>query len=192
MKLILSKEYIQKSRVFLYPALGIKRGHSVTPIQTYVSWDPYIKKEDCKLICLYHLRDDPEFKNLEKQKLIGNELFSEFKFIDEDKGVYIFDFSKMADDWENFLVGKYSKLSPDLKRKIRNFFGVQNQAYIDSYVYPERYFGLYSEMLTCTKEDASKMLSLLKDVGELCSRPDLYEENLQAEIKDLGLVEKNS
>ena len=31
-------KYIQKSRLFLYPMLDIKRGYSITPIQTYMSW----------------------------------------------------------------------------------------------------------------------------------------------------------
>jgi hypothetical protein len=34
----LYKDYFQKSRVFLYPALEIKRGGSVTPVETYISW----------------------------------------------------------------------------------------------------------------------------------------------------------
>jgi hypothetical protein len=57
--------YFQKSKVFLYPALGIKRGSSVTPIETYLEWDD-IKIEDRKLICLYHLRDDEEFLGYEE------------------------------------------------------------------------------------------------------------------------------
>jgi hypothetical protein len=62
----LYRDYFQKSRVFLYPMLEIKRGVSVTPIETYVSWDEHYKPEDRKFIVLYHLRNDKEFLNFEK------------------------------------------------------------------------------------------------------------------------------
>ncbi len=71
----LYKKYFQKSRVFLYPALEIRRGVSITPIQTHIHWEGKIKKEDRKLICLYHLRDDAEYKEFERLRLKGNKLF---------------------------------------------------------------------------------------------------------------------
>mgnify|MGYP006982848022 CR=1 FL=1 len=52
----LYRDYFQKSRVFLYPILEIKRGVSVTPIETYISWDGHYKTEDRKFIVLYHLK----------------------------------------------------------------------------------------------------------------------------------------
>lgn len=186
----LYKDYVQKSKIFLYPALDIKRGHSVTPIQTYTAWDKKYKFEDYKLICLYYMRSDEEFRLFEKQKLFGNPLFCDFKITDDDKGVYIFDFSKYKDDWDKFLIGRYSKLSPDLKRKIRAFFGNANLGYIDSFLYPERYFSMYAEMLSSKREDEPSMLKLLKEVGELCSIPNLELENLHANIKDLHMKEK--
>ena len=80
----LSKDYFQKSRVFLYPALGIKRGVPNTPIETYVSWDGVYAPGDMKLCCLYHLKNDDDFKNFEKSKLLGNKLFNDFKFVITD------------------------------------------------------------------------------------------------------------
>ena len=35
----LHKDYIQKSRIFLYPSLDIRRGTLVKPVQTYVAWE---------------------------------------------------------------------------------------------------------------------------------------------------------
>ena len=40
------KKYFQKSKVFLYPLLGIKRGVSVIPVETYFGWDGYYNSED--------------------------------------------------------------------------------------------------------------------------------------------------
>ena len=34
----LYRDYIQKSKLFLYPLLDIKRGVSVTPTETYMAW----------------------------------------------------------------------------------------------------------------------------------------------------------
>ena len=59
-------KYFQKSKVFLYPLLGIKRGVSVVPIETYISWKGYYNSEDMKLICVYDVRTDEEYKNFER------------------------------------------------------------------------------------------------------------------------------
>lgn len=58
--------YFQKSKVFIYPLLGIKRGNSVVPIETYISWDGHYSSEDMKLICVYKIRTDAEYKTFEK------------------------------------------------------------------------------------------------------------------------------
>ena len=182
------KDYIQKSRLFLYPALELKRGSSVTPVQTYTSWNDRYKLEDRKLSCVYHLRDDEEFKRFEKDKLMGHKMFHDFKITKDGMGIYIFDFSHMQNDWDNFINGKYSKLSNDLKQKIRNFFGVNNRGIIDSYLYPERFHTLYVELLIVDQKDYKEMHNILKNVKELCSKPDLEKENLFAEIKDLHMI----
>ncbi len=71
-------KYTQKSRMFLYPLLGIKRGSAVVPNETYVSITNMYKPEDMKLVCLYHLRQDLEFRMFEKSKLSGNSRFDTF------------------------------------------------------------------------------------------------------------------
>ena len=56
-------DYFQKSRIFLYPALVIPRGTSVTPTETYTSWTGHYDHKDCKFIATYHLRSDKEFRS---------------------------------------------------------------------------------------------------------------------------------
>jgi len=181
-------DYVQKSRLFMYPALGIKRGGSVTPIETYVSWKDYYDETDHKLICLYHLRDDTEFRNFEKTHLLGNSLFKDFKQVEEQKGIYVFDFSSAKEDWDNFIVGHYSKLSEAHKKKVQAFFGNagSNYAYIQSYLYPERYYGMYAEILAETK-DRKSMMDSLRQAVELCEKPDWKLERLEITIKDLEI-----
>jgi hypothetical protein len=176
----LYKDYFQKSRVFLYPALEIKRGSSVTPIQCHVAWEGHYKPEDRKFICLYHVRDDEEFVKFERIKLVGHRLFHDFVQIDDDKGVYVFDFDGLADDWDRFLEGRYSHMSAVHKKKIKNFYGIysQNFPYVDSFLSPDKYYKVYSELLDVDIE-------LLKKVGELCSKPDLESETLVMEVKPI-------
>lgn len=176
----LYRDYFQKSRVFLYPALEIKRGVSVTPIQTYVSWEGRYQPQDRKFICLYNIREDEEFMRFERIRLTGNRLFHDFIQVEEDMGIYVFDFGEMAYDWDLFLKGKYSQMGPVHKRKIRDFYGSysSNYEYIDSFLEPRRYYKVYSELLDVD-------IDLLKEVGELCSKPNLDDESLVMTINPI-------
>ena len=178
----LHKDYVQKSRIFLYPILDIKRGSSVTPCELYVSWDGFYKPEDCKLIALYHLRTDDEFRYFERNRLFNNKYFHDYKEVENNMGVYVFDFSEHKQDWNNFINGKYSKLSPNFKAKIKNFTGVNDSsyAYVESFLHPEKYYDIYSDLVGETVET-------LRSVGELCSPPDLEKETLKIQVKSLDI-----
>ena len=181
----LYREYFQKSKVFLYPALEIKKGISIAPIQTHIHWDGFVKKEERRLICLYHQRDDAEYKEFERTKLVGNKLFEKLISIDHEgpKGVYIFNFDEYDEDWTAFLKGRYSNLSPELKRKIKTFFkpSKTSYVYVESYLHPEKYYSLYAELLGVSTDT-------LKEVGELTSAPDLEKEALKIKIKSLPTI----
>ncbi len=183
----LYRDYFQKSTVFLYPALGIKRGVSVTPIQNYTSWKGKYSREDCKLICLYPLRKDQDFIQFEKVRLLGHSLFHDFHQVDEDKGVYIFDLSHMKDDFHHVMKGKYSKISPEHKKRIKDFIGANspNLPYVESFLEPKKYFNMYAEIMEVE-------VSLLKQVGELCDPPDHEAEMLDIQIINLELNKKIS
>ena len=174
------RKYFQKSGVFLYPALDIVRGVSITPIETYLSWEQYgIENTDQRLICVYHYRkDEQEFLDFEKAKLKGNKLY-EASVISHDHSyvAYIFNYSTLATDWWHFINGRYSKLSPLLKKKVKDFYrkSGNNYVYIESFLYPEKYYALYSEMLSVS-------IDTLKAVGELCSKPDRNKEELNLKI----------
>lgn len=175
----LNKDYIQKSRLFLYPLLDIKRGVSVTPIQTYMSWTDKYCFTDSKLICKYYIREDREFKMFEEVKLLGNPLFHEFfESEEEGVGVYVFDMSGIEKDFWRITTGKYSELSKKSKNRILAFFRshTNHYVYIQSYLEPEKYHGMYAEILNCK-------LSALKTAHELCSKPDLEQETLELGIK---------
>lgn len=181
------KSYIQKSKLFLYPLLGIKRGVSVTPVQTYMAWKDVYTINDCKLIAVYHLRDDAQFKEFEENKLLGNAMFEEFFELDNDDAAYVFDFSEFKREYKRIVHGKYSMLDEGWKRKILNFFKNHqgHQRLIESYLRPDLYYSDYSELLNVNE-------SLLEEVGELCSLPDLDEEMLNVKKKVLNFESINN
>lgn len=179
--------YFQKSRVFLYPFICNKKS-SITPIQTYVSWEEYnISPSDMKLVCMFHLRSDPEFISFEERILLNNPLFEDYKEVEDDKAVYIFDLSSEANDWLSFMGGQYSELSEKQKKRIRDYCGINtaNYAFIHSYLYPEKYFSDYAKFLTCRKEDRLDMELNLMKVGQLCDKPNFEKELLKISVKAL-------
>ncbi len=180
------KRYFQKSKVFLYPLLGIKRGVSVVPVETYICWQGYYTSEDMKLICVYDIRKDDEYKFFEKNTLLSHNRLSDYVKIGS-QAVLTFDFSDLGDDWSQFINGKYSKLNIKLKQKILDFFDKYsgNYAYMHSYLIPEKYFNNYAELLGVDAE-------ILIQVGELCSKPDLDKETLVLEVANLGSIEENN
>jgi hypothetical protein len=151
-----------------------------------MAWDDHYPIDAAKLICLYHLRDDDFFKQFEKVKLFGNQLYHDFKQVEEKKGVYVFDYSDMLEDWFNITNGRYSQISNNYKSKIRQYIGLSNPnlPYVDSFLYPERFFKLYAEMMGVDEK-------ILREVGELCSKPELIKETLNVSVLNLELTNKN-
>jgi hypothetical protein len=174
------KKYFQKSKSFLYPALGIKRGSYIAPSQTYISWGTDVRPVDKNLICVYELQNTEAYHQFEKSALFGNALFSNFYTAEGNKGVYTFNFSDYKDDWNFFLLGKYSQLSMALKQKIRTYFGPSSNeyAYMDSYLFPHKYYDTYAELFGVERD-------LLEQGGELCDAYDQEKENLKIKVLNL-------
>ena len=177
-------KYFQKSRSFLYPALGIKRTSNKLPSGTYLSIEGKIDPADMKLICSFPNADSEGFKVFEEQMLTGNPLFIE-KIPIKNYNLYVFDLEIYHTDWYNFIVGRYSKLSPHLKRAIKTYYGEKSAEYkyIETYLYPEKYFETYAKLLDIDVEVISK-------IGELCDPCDLEKENLKIPVEDFEILNK--
>jgi hypothetical protein len=173
-------KYFQKSKVFLYPLLGFKRGIKVVPSETYLAWDPYYIPEDMKLVCLYHPKDVDDYKKYEKNVLLKHTRLCDVKKISKNDKLFIFDFADLKDNWMHFIEGKYSKIDPKLKGQIKGFFAVNsaNYVYMNSYLYPESYFSNYADVLNVDTE-------ILESVGELCSKPDIEKETFISKHKEI-------
>ncbi len=183
----LQAKYIQKSRIFFYPLLGIRRGVSVTPIDTFITWKNIYDVNDYKFIVVYHYRDDNDFKKFEEHKLLGNPLFEDSFELDDDTYAYVFDMSSYKKEYKLIINGKYSKLDNNYKRKILLFFRNTHAHHvmIESYLYPKKYFKNYEKLLNVNE-------SLLKKVGELCSLPNLNKETLTISKKVINFESVNN
>lgn len=176
----LYKGYFQKSKIFLYPFLDIKRGTSIIPVDTYVSVDGLYTTEDMKFICIYHARKDKEYLQFQKEVLMCHPRLHDYTVLDSNQEMYIFDFSDFGEDWYKIISGKYSKIDKKLKCKIRDYFDrhSMNYRYVNSFLYPEKFFEQYAKLFDVEE-------SLLRSVGELCDPFDLEKERLQIKVANL-------
>jgi hypothetical protein len=171
----LQKEYFQKSKAFLYPLLGIKNTVKFKPDNTYISWEDKIKFYDNVLICVYTLVNSQEYRNFEKSILFYNIHFIDFFYLTNNKVAYIFSLEIMIDDYHLLLDSKYSRMSDDSKQKILKYFNFPKESqkfhWINSYMYPERYYSLYSVLL---KIDVWE----IEETAELCPLLNTNKETL--------------
>jgi hypothetical protein len=180
----LYSKYFQKSRSFLYPILGIKKKNKYTPTGTYIALPDKYDASDMKLIVTFKTDNSPEFQEFENKMLVGNSLFLEKHKI-RDYTIYVFSFDLFQSDWTQFLLGRYSKLSATIKKAIKVYYGESSTeyTYIDSYLYPEKYFEVYAKLLDVDIKD-------LKQVGELCDSWDLDKETLRIPVEFLEVIKK--
>lgn len=172
-------DYFQKSKVFLYPVLGIAKKSSIQVKDTFISWENVYTEEDKKFIVLYENVKTEAFNAFMHKVLLSSPLYESHKFTQDDQGIFVFDYSIIEEDWQHFLQGKYSKLSKIMKDSIMKYYGHKSGdgQYVKSYLYPQDFFHIYADLLN-VKE------SLLKEVGELCDKynPELEKLKISVEL----------
>lgn len=177
-------KYFQKSKSFLYPALGIKRTSHHVPSGTYIALEGLVGPEDMKLVCTFPVNDSEGFKSFEEKMILSNPLYSSRLDVN-DQNIYLFDFTMYQPDWFNFILGKYSKLSSPLRRAIKIYYGEESSEYkyMDTYLNPGKYYGVYGKLLGVEPQ-------VLKQVGELCDPCDLEKETLKIPVELLESLKK--
>ena len=162
--------YFQKSKLFLYPLLGIERGLTA-PEEVYFSWEGKYAPEDQKLILVYNNLADPSYQTLKSSKLSKHRLLLEIIPTMQDQEIYVFDFSSYSTDWDHLIAGRYSKMAHKTKQTILDYFERYsgNYIYMHSFLFPNKWFKRYAEILDVPEE-------LLLEVGELCDKPDGKKE----------------
>ena len=176
----LYRKYFQKSKIFMYPLLDIKRGSAIVPTDTYISWEGKYTSEDTKLVCMYPTSDTSEYINFENHILMKNTRLCDYIKIDDKTSIFIFDFSDLKNDWAHFVNGRYSMIGEQQKRKILRYFNDSsaNHLYVESYLFPAKYRKRYAELLNVD-------IQLLEEAQELCDKPDLTKETLLIKVPDL-------
>jgi hypothetical protein len=172
-------EYFQKSKVFLYPLLDIKKNESYVPLEAYISWDGLFTTDDYKFIIIYSCPRHLKFKLFEDKILKKNKLYYKSFIINATRHGCIFDLSEYEYDYNMFCAGKYSKFSQETKNKIIDYFGNVGQIseYIKSFLKPDEYHKLYANELGVN-------ITTIEEVYEICSVPDLNKETLKEKIPD--------
>jgi len=170
-------KYFQKSKVFIYPLLGIKKGIDFVPENTYMCWDTLYNTGDYKLICSYIVEDSPEFRKFEERVIFSNKHYHDFHEIDKEHMLYAFDLSSYKNDINLFLQGKYSKLSDDTMEIILNFFGDDGQIAqcVLGFLFPEEVHDKYAEYLDVD-------IDVIKKAHEVCTPPDMSLECCEENI----------
>jgi hypothetical protein len=168
------REYFQKSKIFIYPLLGIKRGAVAVPDQTYLAYEDKIRPEHKIFLCRYQDRKDEAYLQFEKERLIGHHLYRGYFLHDDGSKLFMFDLSGIGEDWDHLVNGRYSQVSLHRRETILNHFekGTGNHIYIESFLFPEKHREQYAKILNVD-------LKVLEKVGELCSRPDLVKETVK-------------
>lgn len=141
--------YFQKSLFFMYPLLSIPP--KLNPVNSYLCWKK-IKHTDCRLICLFEKTDESEMQQLEKQHLLANRYLQDVTLV-KPGVIYVFDMSSMRNNWEVFLDGEYSYLSPYTKNAILKFYNYDLEKQTDAhcYLFPDQYYEQYAELLAVDK-----------------------------------------
>jgi hypothetical protein len=180
-------EYFQKSKVFLYPLLQIRKGITHVPIQTYIAWDNVYSIDDYKFFCKYKTKKTPVFMQFASQNLHNNPLFEKTIELNENTQLYVYDFSKFKSDIKRFVEGKYSQYSLDSKISIIDFFGSQEKIgdYVQGFLTPDGVHEEYAKSLGVSIES-------IENVYEVCTPPDLEKETLVDNNHVIDQLLKNS
>lgn len=173
-----NSKFIQRSKLFIYPLLYIPKTISLFPKETYLSLvrkdKTIIDSGDKKLICLYDEIKNETDRKSEKDHILLNKYFHDIKRYDDVSTLYIFHLDRLYidHDWAVFLKGYYSEISPLTKKTISDYYkDTDYEPYINSYLYPDKYYDKYADLLDIP-------VNILEDNIELLSPPDLNKETL--------------
>jgi hypothetical protein len=173
-----NSKFIQRSKLFIYPLLYIPKNVELYPKETYVSLvrknKTIIGSEDKKLICLYDEIKKEADRKSEKDHILLNKYFHDVKCYDDQPCLHVFHLDRLYidHDWNVFLKGQYSDISPLSKKTISDYYkDTDYEPYINSYLYPDKYYDKYADLLDIP-------VNILEDNIELLSPPDLNKETL--------------
>jgi len=191
LKSVYSK-YFQKSRSFLYPILGFKKVAQYIPLQVNLAWEGMFSLDDKMLLVSYKKFKDLQWEKYLVETLMANQMFNDFHETEDPNVIVVsFDLKIISEDYDKVLQGKYSEIGKLLKKKIRDFYTYNSPewAYMESFLFPHDYYGMYGKLLNVEQEH-------ILHTGQLCDLPDLDKETLKikpyAKINDVDQINMES
>jgi hypothetical protein len=120
---VLKNEYWSKSRAFLLPLTGmVKSNDYEMDVTAYLYWRDYSIENYNLIVKVEYGHRYPEYLAfLSSNVLTGNKGFITETYDFEGFSVLIYDISEWAFDIEQFMKGKYSKMSKEAKEVIEDF-----------------------------------------------------------------------
>ncbi len=171
---IVYTQYFQKSKVFLYPLLGVKKGYKYVPKNTYIIWDKFYDTSDYKLMLVYEHDGSAGYKIFIDTVLKPLHGYSGAHKISDNKELFVFDMTIFKHDFNSFINGNFSQMSMEGKNRIKMYFNSTGNIskYISSFLDPEKFHDDYAIAFNVDQK-------LIEDVYEVCSRPDMDKETFK-------------
>lgn len=151
--------YRQKSKIFLWPLLGIER-------QGFPQFKTYLRDKSNKDYII--IAPFPKSNFSGEDKLFANENFLSF-YETEHELVYIFTLEKWKEDYDKIINGKYSTLSPGAKALINRYWSTSQRGVltpnprVSAYLNPtEKIYLQVSKELEISFEDVVKGIEILE------------------------------
>ena len=166
-KLETLKEYVQKSKLFAFPLMGVSKQPKV--IETYFGINGLKLCDVYALVLLYH-NEDPMYP-VHQMKLEKNKFF-DFIVKDNEFDIVVFDLSPLKSDYTRIMNGQYSRLSKTAKILIK-LNNTDEKASMG--INPEYYYKELAELLEYPEECFENT--------EIISAPDMDNEMLNVSEK---------
>lgn len=171
------QSYLQKSSLFCYPILGIRKHSRFVPSGTYFALKDYYSVSDCRLICIYNNCDQTGFENFSESVIKSSKLFEKVFRISKSQRVYVFNFSLCKPDWDLILMGKYSRLSNGYKNAILDFHKdfEYDRGVLEKILNPDKYYEEFSEIFNVPAR-------VFEEVKEVMDKPNLEKESFKISV----------
>jgi hypothetical protein len=175
----LYKNYFQKSRAFIYPLTNMPKNSVFNPVCTYITWKGKFEAHDVRLMAKYEIgEENKKWEEFLAEILLKNPFFESCYYAkNENSAIVVFNMKSRGDSFMHVVSGRYSKITPEMRSLILMYYGYNTSewAYIETFLTPAKFMGLYAKLLGCDVSD-------LESQGELCDIPDMKLEHLAIDI----------
>lgn len=173
--MLLHQHYIQKSKVILYPLLGILKDLKSMQHETYLGYKDIVSIDEPSIVMIL----DKTATSFEDDLAIAESNSVYVGTIDEDDTIKVLKFSleEYANLYALFCKGQYSHFYSRHKEVIVDYYSKRKiegfaLMLIKSHLYPQDYYELYAEWYKTT-------IDVLEQAVETLSKPDLEKEHYQ-------------